>query len=129
MKKIKQRDKKIGKTPKSYKLKPKRHKVTRLVTLTIIIIAIATALTGMMIVDHNSRFMGWNDNITELAFAAYSDRLDITVLGQKYFVDTTIITGASGVYTQLKKGLDYLKPSPLRLVDMLYLYIKEETGS
>jgi hypothetical protein len=73
--------------------------------------------------------MGWGDNRTELAFAVSSDSLDITVMGQEYVIDTAPVRQAGDVYAQLCRGLDYLKPVPIRFLDMLYICIKNKISS
>lgn len=103
-----------------------RQRVARLVAVTVLVIAAMAALYGILTADHNSRLVGWDENRTELAFDASEDRLNFTVVGQDYYIDTAPITGSTGIYTQLRRGINYLKPSPMRMADMLYQYVKEK---
>jgi hypothetical protein len=118
----------IFRSERNYIKSPVKHRAGKFVTAVIAFAAVATAAVGIMMVDHNSRVMGWNDNRTELAFSSQADRLDITMMGDRYEIDTTVVSQAQDVLGRLQKGLYVLKPAPLRLVDMLYPYVKEHLG-
>lgn len=113
----------------SYKKSPKNHRAAKILTSVIVLAAVAAAVAGIMAVDHNSQTVGWGDNRTELAFAVSSDSMSITLMGQEYYIDTGAVTQAERIYGQLCKGLDYLTPAPIRLVDMLYIYVKNKIGN
>jgi hypothetical protein len=112
-----------------YKKSTQKHRMAKVLTAVIILVAVAAAATGILVVDHNSRIIGWGEKRSELAFAVSPDRADITIMGQEYYIDTGAVTQAGRIYAQLARGLDYLKPAPIRLLDMLYIYVKDRIGN
>jgi hypothetical protein len=115
----------FGRSGKNYIKGQKNSRAAKLVTAVIIFAAVLTAIIGIMTADRNSREVGWNDKRTELAFAVTTDRLYITVVGQKYYIDTGAVTWTENVCSHVGKGFDCLRPSPLRLMDMLYIYASD----
>jgi hypothetical protein len=105
----------------------KKSRAAKLAAGVIIFTAVLISLLGILTADHNSRAVGWNYNQTELAFAISNKKLDITVMGHKLHIDTAGVSQAGQIYANVRSGLDYLEPAPLKLVDMLYLYIREKS--
>ena len=107
----------------------KKQKAAKMICVLILFAAVVSAVAGVMVVDHNSRTVGWGDNRTELAVAVYNDKADITVMGQQYYIETGLIKQANHIYGQICRGFDYLTPAPVRFVDMVYLYVKNKISN
>jgi hypothetical protein len=106
------------------KVKPRR-RVAQFVTVVILMAAGVAAFLGVLAVDYNSRMMGWDNARTELAFAATTNRLDFTVMGREYEMDTGVLTQVRRVCVSVENGVEAIKPAPARLLDMLFAALEK----
>ncbi len=97
----------------------KRRKAAGAAAAFVILAAVLLSAAGFMTADYNSRVVGWNFKGTEFAFKSTDNRIDFTVMGGRYYIETGFVTQAGNVVAKVFRGAACLEPAPLRLAGML----------
>ena len=111
-------------TVRGRKKTAKKRRAAKIATVLVLRAAFTAAAACFLTADRNSLAVGWGKDRTELAFALTSDTAELTVMGQTYYVDTAAFKAAGHVCSQVHKGAALLQPPPVRLLDMVCVYLK-----
>lgn len=103
---------------KKSKIKPapakRHHSVACFFTSFFITLAVFGTVAGVIIVDSNTRHIGWNTDSTALAFSSQSKRLNLTVFGGSYVIDFGAMQKAAAVYGKARDSFSRIAPAPGR---------------
>ena len=106
------------------RVQTKNHQFIYFISSFILTLAVAGTIVGFIIVDQNSRKIGWSDEKTVLAFSANNKRMDFSIQGSSYNIDLTIFNKVQEVMTKLETSYDMIKPVPSKFSDELFLLLE-----
>jgi hypothetical protein len=123
------KNKKIAQMKNSEPQKPgraktKKHQFIYFISSFILTLAVAGTIVSFIIVDQNSRKIGWSDEKTALAFSANNKRMDFSIQGSSYNIDLTVFNKVQKVMTKLETSYDMIKPVPSKFSDELFLFLE-----
>lgn len=115
----KSRNKKSSAKVKKYSNAPGKGRFAYFLASFILSISFVLFLGGVLIVDKNTRMVGWDENRTELALASTAKSFKLTVAGDSFSIDKRPFLAAGDFAAKLETGYDYVKPATDRVRDMI----------
>jgi hypothetical protein len=115
--------KKVELTQKSNK-KIKNKRISYFFTSFALTLAIAGTVAGIIIVDQNSRNIGWSDQKASLAFSSNNKKMDFSIAGGNYKVDLTYFDTAQEIINKYQTSYNLIKPVPNKLIDEAIMFLE-----
>lgn len=116
----KKKETKSRSRPKHYLTAPPKSRFSYFLVSFVLSLALLGSLASVLVVDKNSRMVGWSEQRVELAFSNTAKSLEITVAGHSLAVDKKPVYLIGSFLGKLQTVYNYAKPAPDRLADMLY---------
>jgi hypothetical protein len=103
-----------------------RRKLTYFFTSFILTLAVVGTAVSIIVVDQNSRKIGWRDQKAVLAFSSNNNRMDFSIAGSNLNLDLTLFNKAQEIRTSLKTSYNQIKPVPNKFYDEVVMFLEPQ---
>lgn len=91
-------------------------------------LAVACAVVSGIVVDQNSRKIGWSDQKAVLAFSSNNKRMDFYIAGGNFNLDLTFFNKTEDIIGRLQTSYNLIKPVPNKLTDEVIMFLEPQFG-
>lgn len=110
-------------TKRNKKIKSKR-RISYFLTSFVLTLAIAGTVASVIIVDQNSRNIGWSDQKATLAFSPNNKKMDFSIAGGNFNIDLTYFSKAQEIINKFQISYNLIKPVPNKLMDEVIMFLE-----
>jgi hypothetical protein len=103
-----------------------RKQISYFISSFILTLAVAYTVVSVIVVDKNSRKIGWSDQKATLAFSSNNKRMDFSIAGSNLNLDLTLFNKAQEIIADLQTSYNQIKPVPNKLSDEVVMFLEPQ---